>query len=309
MFNQQETKAYIDSVIADTNGSEAFTTARTEFVHNGAVSVPQLVDAMTIAYTRNPNAQVPLNVVCALGKTIGYNSYDPQMIKMRAVWRNTFGAFAAYTGPNSSYYPAPLTIDGQGRTIVDRRFLGCGSAKGGDGKAYNALESVRPYHYGRYNWNEKSIGDQSANKYAGQTGRDSYLNELTKGGWARDGFDENSYPLRSLAKAVGFVQQQSASDAELKSVSTNATIDDINRQAYVKKYSMIFNDADTSCGLTGNMPVAEALEYIGAVCINGKNAKPSNGNREQCYHRFRASSSSGNSGGEVAGEEVGYTVE
>ncbi len=309
MFNQGEVKAYIDSVLSATNGSEAFTKANTTIEHSGVVSVPQLVDAMTIAYARDPNAQVPVNAVCALGKTIAFNSYDPQMMRERAVWRNTFGAFVAYTGPNSSYYPSRLTLDSRGSTIVDRRFLGCGSASGDDKKTYNALASVRPYHYGRYNWNEKAIGDQAQNRYAGQTGRDSYLNELTKGGWAKNGFDANTYPLRSLAKAVGFVQKQSASAQELASVSTNATIDDINRQEYARKYASLFNEADTSCGLTGNMPVAEALEYVGAVCINGKNAKPSNGNNESCSRRFRASSSKGTSGGEVEGETVGYTVE
>ena len=317
MFNQQETKAYIDSVIADTNGSEAFATARTEFVHNGAVSVPQLVDAMTIAYTRNPNAQVPLNVVCALGKTIAFNSYDPQMIKKREVWRNTFGAFVAYTGPDSSYYPAPLTFDSTGRIIADKRFVGCGQAFGPDGKAlYSAIPSVRPYHYGRYNWSQRTNGDLK-DQFAGSTGRDSYLNELTKGGWARNGFDASTYPLRSLAKAVGFVRQDTASDAELKAAEktgeggkkVNGTIDDVNRNAFNISYANIFNEADTSCGLQGNMPVSEALEYIGAVCINGKNAKPSNGNTRPCGRSFRTSAIPNPAGGAVAGEAVGYTVE
>lgn len=310
MLSQSEVKAYVDSVLNDTNASQSFVSANTTIEHSGAVSVPQLVDAMTIAYARNPNAQVPLNVVCALGKTIGYNSYDPQMMRVRAVWRNTFGAFAAYTGPNSSYYPARITMDSIGRRIVDRRFLGCGSAKGDDGKVLSAMSTVLPYHYGRYNWNEKSIGDLAGkNRYAGTTGRDSYLNELTKGGWARNAFDPKSYPLHAIADAVGFTQQQSASAEQLKSISTNATIDDINRQQYVRAYSAIFNDADTSCGLSGNMPVADALQYIGAVCINGKNAKPSNGDTTPCRHDYKASSASGSAGGEIAGETVGYTVE
>lgn len=65
---------------------------------------------MTVAYAQDKNAKVPLEVVCSLGKTIGFNSYDPQMMKLRAPWRNTFGAFAAYTSADSSYFPAPLTL-------------------------------------------------------------------------------------------------------------------------------------------------------------------------------------------------------
>ena len=57
------------------------------------------------------------------------------------------------------------------------------------------------------------------------------------------------------------------------------------------------------------MPVADALQYIGAVCINGKNAKPSNGDTTPCRHDYKASSASGSAGGEIAGETVGYTVE
>ena len=293
MMNQQEVKEYVDSVLAEVNASQEFTDAKTKFVHSGTVTVPQLVDAMTIAYSRNPQAQVPLNVVCALGKTIGYNSYDPQMLRDRSVWRNTFGAFAAYTGPNSSYFPALFAMDSAGNKIVDRRFLGCGSAKEIDGRTVRPKDSVVPYHYGHYNWSHKKIGDlASVAPLAGSTGRDSYLNQITAGGWAKDGFDPSTYPLHAIAEAVGFEQKMSATDEELAGFSTNATIDDINRQNYVRAYSRIFNDSDTSCGLKGNMPVAEALQYVGAVCVNGKNAKPSSG-KNTCGHQYRASSASG----------------
>lgn len=306
MFNQAAAKAYVNSVIAETNASQDFTAAQTEFVHQGDVSVPQLVDAMTIAYTRNANAQVPLDVVCALGKTIGYHSYDPQMMKVRAPWRNTFGAFAAYTGPDSSHFPSALTIDQNNNIIADRRFLGCGLAKDTSGKVLGAAPkdgSVRPYHYGRYNWNARQIGDNAQLKFAGQTGRDGYLGQLKAGGWAQNPNDPNSFPLHAIADKVGFQQRQSATDAELKHISTNATIDDINRQEYVRMYQGIFNDRDTSCGLDGNMPVEEALQYIGALCINGKNAKPSNGNTDACYTRYKASRAPGTAGGEIQDEE------
>ncbi len=308
MFNQAESKAYINSVLSATNASEAFTTANTQFQHNGTVSVPQLVDAMTIAYSRDSNAQVPMNVVCALAKTIAYNSYDPQMLKTREVWRNTFGAFAAYMGPDSSYYPTRFTYTSTGNKIVDRRFLGCGTATGSNG-TFKATPAVRPYHYGRYNWNYLQIGDRSQqNPYAGSTGRDGYLNELTKGGWAKDGFDPNTYPLRSLAKAIGFQQRQSISKAELEQ-SKRTTLDDYNRQIYVSRAINLFNDADTSCGFSGNMPVSEALEYVGAVCINGKNAKPSNGDDRPCGTMYKPSDISGTAGGQVEGETVVPSIE
>ena len=309
MMNQKEVKKYVDSVIAEVNASKEFVDAKKKFVHSGTVTVPQLVDAMTIAYSRNPQAQVPLNVVCALGKTIGYNSYDPQMIQEKEVWRNTFGAFAAYTGPNSSYFPALFAVDADGKKIVDRRFLGCGSAQEVKGTTVYAKKEVVPYHYGRYNWNHKRVGDRARySTYAGSTGRDAYLKQITAGGWAKDGFNPSTYPLHAIAEAVGFQQQMSATDEELENFSTNATIDDINRQNYVRAYSSIFNDSDTSCGLKGNMPVAEALQYVGAVCVNGKNAKPSNGNSSACGGQYKRSSATGTPGGQVAGETVTESV-
>lgn len=295
---QQDVAAdYINSVIASTNASQAFTAANTKFVHSGKVSVPQLVDAMTVAYAQDKNAKVPLEVVCSLGKTIGFNSYDPQMLKLRAPWRNTFGAFAAYTSADSSYFPAPLTLQNaknldlantteaqrKKMLIADRRFLGCGAIKQGNGVTIKAMDSVRPYHYGRYNWNEMSTGDKADVPFIGQTGRDGYLSALERGGWVTNANDPKAYPLHAIAEAVGFQRRESVTKQEL-AASSNKTIDALNRRAYLSKYMHLFNESPNDpCGLgDGEMNVEDALLYIGALCINGKNAKPSNSNNNKC---------------------------
>lgn len=296
---QQDVAAdYINSVIASTNASPAFTAANTKFVHSGKVSVPQLVDAMTVAYAQDKSAKVPLEVVCSLGKTIGFNSYDPQMMKLRAPWRNTFGAFAAYTSADSSYFPAPLTLQNaknldlantteaqrKKMLIADRRFLGCGAIKQGNGVTIKAMASVRPYHYGRYNWNEMSTGDQQkVEPYSGPTGRNGYLSALEKGGWVSDADDAKAYPLHAIAEAVGFQRKESVTKQEL-AASSNKTIDSLNRKEYLTQNYHLFNENSADpCGLgDGVMPVEDALRYIGALCINGKNAKPSNSNNRVC---------------------------
>lgn len=296
---QQDVAAdYINSVIASTNASQAFTAANTKFVHSGKVSVPQLVDAMTVAYAQDKNAKVPLEVVCSLGKTIGFNSYDPQMMKLRAPWRNTFGAFAAYTSADSSYFPAPLTLQNaknldlantteaqrKKMLIADRRFLGCGAIKQGNGVTIKAMDSVRPYHYGRYNWNEMSTGDQQKiEPYSGPTGRNGYLSALEKGGWVSDADDAKAFPLHAIAEAVGFQRKESVTKQEL-AASSNKTIDSLNRKEYLTQNYHLFNENSADpCGLgNGVMPVEDALRYIGALCINGKNAKPSNSNNRVC---------------------------
>ena len=295
---QQDVAAdYINSVIASTNASQAFTAANTKFVHSGKVSVPQLVDAMTVAYAQDKNAKVPLEVVCSLGKTIGFNSYDPQMMKLRAPWRNTFGAFAAYTSADSSYFPAPLTLQNaknldlantteaqrKKMLIADRRFLGCGAIKQGNGVTIKAMDSVRPYHYGRYNWNEMSTGDKADVPFIGQTGRDGYLSALERGGWVTNANDPKAYPLHAIAEAVGFQRKESVTKQEL-AASSNKTIDSLNRKEYLTQNYHLFNENSADpCGLgDGVMPVEDALRYIGALCINGKNAKPSNSNNRVC---------------------------
>lgn len=295
---QQDVAAdYINRVIARTNASPAFMEAKTKFAHSGRVSVPQLVDAMTVAYAQDPNAKVPLEVVCSLGKTIGYNSYDPQMLKLRAPWRNTFGAFAAYTSADSSYFPAPLTLQNSKNhdlanmseaqikklIIADRRFLGCGAVKQGNGTTVKAMDSVRPYHYGRYNWNEMRTGDKADVPFIGQTGRDGYLSALERGGWVTNARDPQAYPLHAIAEAVGFQRKESVTEQELKS-SSNKTIDALNRRSYLKAYMHLFNESPNDpCQLgDGEMKVEDALRYIGALCINGKNAKPSNSNNNKC---------------------------
>lgn len=295
---QQDVAAdYINSVIASTNASQAFTAANTKFVHSGKVSVPQLVDAMTVAYAQDKNAKVPLEVVCSLGKTIGFNSYDPQMMKLRAPWRNTFGAFAAYTSADSSYFPAPLTLQNaknldlantteaqrKKMLIADRRFLGCGAIKQGNGVTIKAIDSVRPYHYGRYNWNEMSTGDKADVPFIGQTGRDGYLSALERGGWVTNANDPKAYPLHAIAEAVGFQRKESVTKQEL-AASSNKTIDSLNRKEYLTQNYHLFNENSADpCGLgDGVMPVEDALRYIGALCINGKNAKPSNSNNRVC---------------------------
>ena len=295
---QQDVAAdYINSVIASTNASQAFTAANTKFVHSGKVSVPQLVDAMTVAYAQDKNAKVPLEVVCSLGKTIGFNSYDPQMMKLRAPWRNTFGAFAAYTSADASYFPAPLTLQNaknldlantteaqrKKMLIADRRFLGCGAIKQGNGVTIKAMDSVRPYHYGRYNWNEMSTGDKADVPFIGQTGRDGYLSALERGGWVTNANDPKAYPLHAIAEAVGFQRKESVTKQEL-AASSNKTIDSLNRKDYLRAYMHLFNEnPNDPCGLgDGEMNVEDALRYIGALCINGKNAKPSNSNNNKC---------------------------
>lgn len=300
VFDQSTVQAYVNEVIAKANSQPQFQQAAKRFVHSGSVSVSELVDAMSIAYTMDPNAQVPLDVVCALGKTIGHNAFDraPGAMKDQRAWRNMLGAFAAYIGPDSSYYPALYVQDAKGNTIFDRRFFGCGAATEG-GKRTTKCTTTPQYHYGRYNWSKTKNGDLSQQTLqrtgisSGSTGRDPYLQQLQSGGWVEDAWNAQSYPLYPIAQAVGF-QRADSYNAEDLQKNYNGTIDDYNRQLFNAAYANVLSDLTPSCGLQGNMPVANALKYVGGVCINGKEAKPQNGyGRNACSQQFRGSKQHG----------------
>lgn len=312
VFNNSAAKSYVDSVLAAVNAAPELMAKKTEVVHSGEVSVGQLVDAMTIAYQKNLlNREVPIEVVCSLGKTIGYTSVDPDARVLRNVWRNTFGAFAAYTGVNSSFYPSPVVPGEDGKEYADRRFWGCNDIKtsartadeekNADGTLYkmsvdDCKKSPRDarcrlknivirngHHYGNYNWNGKYGPLGQVARKDGAYDRDPYKKVLEEGGWTTNADDPNAFPLHAIADVVerkaNFTRKQSLTADELKTEDV-AGLDDYNRREYVKAYRNIFNDVDKAgCQLddAGTMPVADALRYIGAVCTNGKNKKPGNG--------------------------------
>lgn len=311
VFNNSAAKSYVDSVLAAVNAAPELTAKNTEVVHSGEVSVGQLVDAMTIAYQKNLlNREVPIEVVCSLGKTIGATSVDPDARVIKEAWTNTFGAFAAYTGVNSSFYPAPLVPGKDGNLQPDKRFWGCNDiyvpgtadeSKNYKGKVYQPsvaycnnhkgdakcrLKNIvikNGHHYGNYNWNGKYGPLGQVRRKDGDYDRNAYKKVLEAGGWTTNADDPNAFPLHAIADVVerkaNFTRKQSLTDQELKTEKVSG-LDDYNRRAYVAAYNNIFNDLDTSgCSLgdAGNMPVADALRYIGAVCSNGKNKKPGNG--------------------------------
>lgn len=289
VFDQASVKSYVDQVLAQANNNKALQAELKKFEHTGDVTVPQLADALVIAYALDPKATVPLNVVCALGKTIGHNAYDRGLLKDPRVWRNIFGAFAAYIGPDSSYYPALYVPLGTGK-IIDQRFFGCGTAEEG-GQKKSAKQNFASYHYGRYNWSHLKNGDLAE---GGTSGRDPYLKVLEQGGWVADASNPYSYPLYAIAKAVNFQRENSVTAAQVKNY--NNTIDDYNRSIYTRAYASVLSDTNqnASCGLSGEMQVADALRYLGGVCINGKEAKPSHGHTSDfCQHNFKRSAESG----------------
>jgi len=243
------------------------------------VSLSEFTDAMSLAYTLDSNAKIAKNIVCEIGKTIAGKSQDPDYPTMN----NQFGAYAAYMGYDSSFFPARKDDRGN----EDKRFSGC---KGGEEQNCGLK-----YHYGVYNWNEKKLGD------------------LDRGHWGRGGYEEvldgknpdvrwstsnGFFPLQALADAAinhASFPQETATDAEL--ASHNGTIDDVNREGYMGRmhgqHILLFFDKK-ACSVQGDMFVRDALDYLALVCKNGDQAKPENGSpASSCSDAYHASNVKG----------------
>lgn len=268
VFDPSAVGKYVDSVIKDVNASTNFQLEKnpkgTVLKHTGKYSVAHLVDAMTLAHSLNPKAMVPKNVVCALGKTIGAHAVDPDVESSN----NMFGAFAAYIGEDASYFPAAKTA----KDDWDMRFLGCGQHKNPNLKA--------EFHYGYYNWNHLKDEDQNrGGEDYGKQGRGGFLDAIDKGPW-------KDYPLSALAEG-NFKRKASVAQVDVQGF--NGTIDDYNRQEYVRAYGHVFNQTQECDYGEEDMSVENALKYVNLLCEEGSDRKPTNGATNCDRNKFRLS--------------------
>lgn len=183
---------------------------------------------------------VPAVDVCLIGRQMALMSTDPQFPEMK----NEFGAFAAYINPEASFFPSRLFKEDGGPATPDKRFTGCA----GNGNAVNPPYGAGPrYHWGRYN--------------VGRNGNANYrkLHEASAGAKKY-----GAYPLSKLA-----IFPVAGNTANQK------------RQSYHSKYVPFI--AGNSCQAmfgSGNLklPALDVQHYFDAVCENGLNYKPENGN-------------------------------
>ncbi len=322
-----ETQAYMKAATdaytkakADGKATKAMKPYGVSLEQGGQVSdkhptLAQVVDAMRISQSLGIT-NVPKNTVCAMARTIGIASKDPHSPNMS----NMFGAFAAYIDYDSSFFPTMRVTDTSSGVGIDRRFHGCydrrrsnqqvlaqvgqrmqqdrvNQAGQGCGETRNGAagkNECSAFHYGHYNWNEKTIGDLApgsgcvdrSKKKCLQRDRIPYeqMIGLTRRNiWGK-------FPLRELSTKNGvkiFVREE----GPVTSTQTrNGTIDSYNRKNYHKAYNKIFHVSGESCGYGSSdmMPVDKALEYIDNLCQNGITNKPSNGARIPCEHHYLA---------------------
>ena len=206
------------------------------------ITIANLFDAMNILQNG-----IPLNAVCALGKSIGANSKDPHIKDAYAKdYNNMFGTFAAFMGVESAYFPTEYMIPANGDGArVDPRFYWC---QGNKAAALFAEQNGvhADYHYGNYVWSS-SHGPRPA-----------FEQELNSGIW-------QGAPLKPIADAIGWTPKAVNNDADIKA----------NRKSYHASHVAVFGNS--TCDLKGSMSYENIAAYIRALCSkDGLKAKPSN---------------------------------
>ncbi|MBQ3666565.1 MAG: hypothetical protein II913_00635 [Elusimicrobiaceae bacterium] len=267
-----------------------------------------------------------------MARTIGHISRDPHTKGLNTndnplKYSNTFGAFAAYTGYDSSFFPTMrLTDTNSGNNIsIDYRYHGCwdqfrtnvhmdqqvGTAMNGDnvnlggalgkcGTTNNSYSGADKecsgFHYGHYNWNHYVQHDlQKGATCAGdrtgkaclQDDRDPYEKVLDASIWGANGA---RFPLQALSYKKGSPIFSRNWGKQFQRQYRNGTIDSYNRTKYHDAYKAIFHSNDVSCGYDADdtMNVNDALRYVDSLCANGMERKPSNGGEITCDHYYLA---------------------
>jgi len=212
-YYDSETREYLEKIIAaytDANKSNKthheMMVYDEQFKGSAKPRIGEVLDAIRIGHALGGGLEnVPKNTVCAMAKAVGHYSRDPHTAANQSGGgsvenSNTFGAYAAYMGVDSSFFPTMrLTDSKDGAQKFDYRFHGCwdihrtnqavsvigkemqNSANGiglkdqgrgqGDGtvcgattNSYNgATNECGGFHYGHYNWNHYDEGDLTPN--------------------------------------------------------------------------------------------------------------------------------------------------
>lgn len=255
---------------------EVFTKAKTAFEQKNTgktltipgqeekvVALPKLLDAL---YILGQSDQVPVNAVCMAGRAIGRSVADPQVPQLP----NMLGAFVAYMGNNSSYFPTQYVMKNNEKQ--SSAFRGCNGA-------YEITQVGRQYHYGHYNWNYKKLRD--TRRPEGVYHRGFYLQELTNGPWGVN------YSLGPIMQIVRFEEEKACPDEGKCGASQNETLDSANRWKYHETYKEVFSGTGDCFESNATMSWSQVSEYLKGVCSNPQAKPKGSGPEFKCGSKFQ----------------------
>ena len=203
------------------------------------LTVANLVDAIRM----HPSDQVPANVACVLGKTIGATASDPQAPD----YDNIFGAFLAFMGLDAASFPSKYTYDcHDGNNVINNKRFPCGSG----------------YWWGGY-------VDSNQKDLKGYGKRATVFETITgERIW-------QTFPLRGLLRGTfpthggdGVLEKPT----DMKPEQVNA--EEYYRDVFAERYYDLLHP--TECKYTNGetLTKAQVLEYIDLLCKYGDEIKP-----------------------------------
>lgn len=198
-------------------------------------TVGNLVDAMMM--DGYGSGQVPANMVCMLGKTIGANSRDPQVGAVGAGFDNLFGSFLAYITYDAASFPTKMTYNRAGNEITDERFAAKGA--GTPRPNSNIRVDTKPYYWGAYVDN----GDRSA-----------YKNDINGGVW-------KGHLLRELQRGEPFNENPFPTDSA-------------KRDQFHRQYADLMKNGPCEYSTNQMVTINNAIAYINSLCQAGDQQKP-----------------------------------
>ncbi len=233
---------YVQEAISAYNkrgGDSTFKEYTPETLKND-LTAGNLVDAIRM----HPSADVPANVACVLGKTIGGYAADPQAGEL---FDNVFGAFLAFIGIDMASFPGKWTFQCEDGTnsITNKRFL-CS---------------------GNYWWGGYVDSNQEGAKGLGK--RDHF--EDVKYGNVWEG-----YPLSGLARAKdkfpttedGVTLQRPAN------LKKGQSVEEYYRDLLLETYHDLGFGEECQYPESTKLSKADVLAYIETLCKTGDQVKP-----------------------------------
>jgi len=250
------TIGYVQQAIAEFNrknqGQNANFISYSSEELKSKLTVTNLIDAIRM----HPDEDVPANVVCVLGKTIGANASDPQAPE----YDNVFGAFLAFMGLDAASFPSKYTYDCKdGVTVIGNKRFPCGGLYWWGGY----VDSNQP--------NLKGFGKRST-VFESKDGKQIWRT-FPLSGLLRAPKKDRNEPSRPGKLPVhdgneGLLERP----ADMKPEQVNA--EEYYRDVFAETYWDLLHGEECKYTNGETLKKVQVLEYLELLCENGVEIKP-----------------------------------
>ena len=203
------------------------------------LTVANLVDAIRM----HPSNDVPANVACVLGKTIGATASDPQAPD----YDNIFGAFLAFMGLDAASFPSKYTYDcNDGNNVINNKRFPCSSGYWWGGYVDSNQKDLKGY-------GKRATVFETINRE--RIWQTFPLSGLLRGKFPTHGED-------------GLLEKPT----DMKPEQVNA--EEYYRDVFADRYYDLLHPTECKYTHGETLTKAQVLEYIDLLCKYGDEIKP-----------------------------------